>query len=89
MQRNVKENICTILSKQKFLNNQIFILGSCSLNQECVPMTKCPFTKLLDMAIKVSSNEDDKKAVQQLIDSKNCGDPSAGTICCDSQRSKL
>ena len=50
-------------------------------------MTKCPFTKLLDMAIKVSSNEDDKKAVQQLIDSKICGDPSQELICCDSLKS--
>ena len=35
------------------------------------------------MLIKFSSNEDEKKALQQVINSMICGGPLAETVCCD------
>ena len=50
---------------------------------ECIAMTKCSFTKQLNDLIKISSNEEDKKALKELMKSKTCGGPSAETVCCD------
>ena len=35
------------------------------------------------MLIKFSSNEDEKKALQQVINSMICGGSLAETVCCD------
>ena len=35
------------------------------------------------MLIKYSSNEDEKKALQQIINSMICGGTLAETVCCD------
>ena len=53
------------------------------MNQECIAITKCPFTKQLNMLIKYSSNEDEKKALQQIINSMICGGALSETVCCD------
>ena len=46
-------------------------------------ISKCPFTKQLNMHIKFSSNEDEKKSLQQVINSMICGGSLAETVCCD------
>ena len=35
------------------------------------------------MLMKVTSNEDEKKAFQQVINARTCGDASEESICCD------
>ena len=35
------------------------------------------------MLMKVTSNEDEKKALQQVINARTCGDASGESICCD------
>ena len=58
------------------------------MNQDCVPITKCPMTKQLNMLIQFSSNEDQKKALKEFINSMICGKPSAETVCCDNSEGK-
>ena len=40
------------------------------------------------MLIKFSSNEDEKKALQQVINSMICGGSLAETVCCDTAEGK-
>ena len=40
------------------------------------------------MLMKVSLIEDDKKAIQQLINSQICGDASGESVCCDVTQGK-
>ena len=58
------------------------------MNQECVAISQCTFTKYLNMLMKLSSNEDEKKGIQQLINSRTCGDASGESVCCDMTQGK-
>ena len=68
--------------------NHTFIVGSCSVNQECIHNSKCPFTNHLNTLIQFSSNEDEIDAIQQIINSRICGGPLAETVCCDNKKGK-
>ena len=68
--------------------NIIFFAGTCPVNEECIAITQCPFTKHLNMLMKFSSNKDDKKIIQQLITSKVCEGPSEESVCCDLTKGK-
>ena len=68
--------------------NHTFIVGSCSVNQECIHNSKCPFTNHLNTLIKLSSNEDEIDAIKQIINSRICGGPLAETVCCDYKKGK-
>ena len=75
-------------SLQDISENHFFFIGSCSGNQECVPITKCPLTKQLNKIIKFISNEEEKETLQELINSRICGGPLAETVCCDTNKGK-
>ena len=44
---------------------------------------KCPITKHMITSIKYSTNEEEKATMQQLINSRMCGEPLDETVCCD------
>ena len=69
--------------QQKFSDYHIFFAGSCSVNQECISIEKCPITKHMITSIKYSTNEEEKETMQQLINSRMCGEPLDETVCCD------
>ena len=58
------------------------------MNQECVAISQCPFTKHLNMLMKLSSDEDEKKGIQQLIKSRICEGLSGESVCCDITQGK-
>ena len=53
------------------------------MNQECISIEKCPITKHMITSIKYSTNEEEKATMQQLINSRMCGEPLDETVCCD------
>lgn len=57
--------------------------GSCSVNQECISIKKCPYTKELFSQVKSTSNPDEKAQLIQAIRLRVCGEPSDRTVCCD------
>ena len=79
---------CIILAKQIFLDCYICFSGTCSLNQECVATAKCPFIEKLNTLINISTNEDEKNALNEVINSRKCGGPSEETVCCEIPQGK-
>ena len=74
--------------EQNFLYHHILFTGSCSINQECVAKTECPFAKQVNTVINTTINEDLKKALKEAMSSMVCGKPSADTVCCDIEEGK-
>ena len=58
------------------------------MNQECVATAKCPFIEKLNTLINISTNEDEKKALNEVINSRKCGGPSEETVCCEIPQGK-
>ena len=61
----------------------ILLVGSCSVNQECISIKQCPYTKELFSQVKSTSNPDEKAKLIQAIRLRVCGEPSDRTVCCD------
>ena len=61
----------------------VFFVGSCSVDQECIPIQECPFTKKLKKIIKSSSDKDEKRILKQVINARRCGGSCEETVCCD------
>ena len=66
----------------------ILLAGSCSVNQECISIKKCPYTKELFAQVKSTSNPDEKAQLIQAIRLRVCGEPSDRTVCCDVDQGK-
>ena len=58
------------------------------MNQECVATAKCPFIEKLNTLINISTNEDEKNALNEVINSRKCGGPSEETVCCEIPQGK-
>ena len=61
-------------------------LEFCPENQVCIPSAECPFTRRLKSIAELSSNEDERNSILEIISSRLCGKPFEETVCCDSNK---
>ena len=61
-------------------------LEFCPEKQVCIPSAECPFTRRLKTIAELSSNEDERNSILEIISSRRCGKPFEETVCCDSNK---
>ena len=66
-----------------------FSLGSCTVNQECISIKECPYTRKLFAQVKATNDSEEKANLIQAIRVRVCGNPTDRTVCCDLQQGKL
>jgi len=56
---------------------------SCAVNQECIPIKECPYTRKLFAQVKSTNDSQEKANLIQAIRVRVCGSPTDRSVCCD------
>merc|ERR1712241_716992 len=59
---------------------------SCTVNQECISIKECPYTRKLFAQVKATNDSEEKANLIQAIRVRVCGNPTYRTVCCDLQQ---
>ena len=77
----------SIISRKKKITYCIFfkklISESCAVNQECIPIKECPYTRKLFAQVKSTNDSQEKANLIQAIRVRVCGSPTDRSVCCD------
>ena len=60
-----------------------FSIGSCNVNQECIPIKECPYTRKLFAQVKATDDAEEKGKLISAIRLRVCGSSTDRTVCCD------
>jgi len=58
-------------------------VGSCNVNQECIPIKECPYTRKLFAQVKATDDAEEKGKLISAIRLRVCGSSTDRTVCCD------
>ena len=71
-----------------FSSMYVFVLGLCSINQECIPIMTCKDAKEQVLKITATLDPDEKSKLTKTLGLRICGQPSDRSVCCDVDQSK-
>ena len=75
--------LCTYLIYILISGISPFSVGSCNVNQDCIPIKECPYTRKLFAQVKATDDAEEKGKLISAIRLRVCGSSTDRTVCCD------